>query len=294
VIKPLVENWDEFWFKPSSGVSVTRTRVLLASVATVWFGSFLAKSGYWFGEQGVLNLATSSQLLGYAQTSRVLNWSPLWLTDSLLAIRVWLVLGVLASLAVLVGVGGRISVAVWLVIAVGWAHRIFWLSSPVEPALVAMMGYLLVVPGAMILRTSPVEESALHTLVRRLIQVHVWMLLLAGLLSALASLTWWRGEGIWWLASAGRSNLLTQELLSNARVVNFLSHAMLVGYGLTLWWLVVPVTRQLGVCVGWMCCAGIALLADQILYAAVLAAGLSAFWPVASDRKTTASEDLQP
>lgn len=279
MIKPIMESWDEFWFKPSEATSITRTRVALALVAAVWFASFLAKSSYWFGEEGVLNLATSSQLLGFAQVSRVLNWSPLWLTDSLLLMRLWLILGVLASVLVLSGFGGRIGVVVWLVLAVGWAHRIFWLSSPAEPALVALMAYLLIAPGSTVRDASPPKQSGAYTLVRRLIQVHVWVLLMAGLLSALASFTWWRGEGIWWLASAGRSNLLTQESLSNARVVNFLSHATLVGYGLTLWWLVVPATRQIGIFVGWACCAGIALLADQVLYAAVLAAGLTAFWP---------------
>ena len=94
----------------------------------------------------------------------------------------------------------------------------------------------------------------------------------------LASLIWWRGEAVWWLAAASRSNALTTETLANqAYLVNALTHGWILIELLALWLLIPRSTRPLGVLLGWLSCCCIGLLADQACYAILLAACLAAF-----------------
>ena len=161
---------------------------------------------------------------------------------------------------------------------VSWTHRITWLQGPLEPALAAGVAYLMVQPGPTAWKWTLVPATWSTCVTLRLLQVHWWLLVAAGVLSQLASLTWWRGEAVWWLASAGRSNLLATDLLrDNATLTNVLTHGVVLIQLLALWLVTVRPARSLGIVLG----IGVSLIygciADQILYALLLASFLTAY-----------------
>ncbi len=276
-IQQVLDQWDQFWFEPTSQTVVQRLRISLGIFVAVWFASFLPSVSTWFDANGILNTAQSSSLLGFAEVSRSLNWSPLWLTDSVWVYQTWLVVGIAMALVVAWGRGGRLAVAALLILAIAWSHRIFWLTGPVEPAMMAMLMYLLVQTGCRL----GVHDDSLRSsnqLTTRLIQVHTWILLAAGGLSSLASLSWWRGEGAWWLVATGRSALFTMTFFEGRPwLVNFASHSLIGMYALTLWLLTKPTLRPLGFATSAVLCLMIGLLGDQLLYAILIAIGISAF-----------------
>lgn len=277
MIEQIRNGWDEFWFQPSSSVVISRLRLGVGILVSVWFATFLPTASVWFGEDGLLNLAHSSRLIGFAEVSATLNWSPLWLTDALLVYQAWIGSGIVLAILVALGIGGRIAVVALTISCIAWSHRIFWLTGPTEPAMMAMLVYLIVEPGIRV-GNQRVQSGGSFTLAQRLFQVHVWILLAAGALSSLASLSWWRGEGAWWLASTGRSTLMSLALFEGRPwLVNLVSHGILIAYALTLWFLVNRSLRQCGLLVGWFLCVLLATVSDQVLYATLLAIGICAF-----------------
>lgn len=272
-----MNGWEQFWFQPSNSAVVSRLRLCVGVFVAVWFATFLPTVSLWFGADGLLNLAHSSKLIGFAEVSATLNWSPLWLTDSLLVYQAWVGCGIILAILVALGIGGRFAVTALMLSCIAWSHRIFWLTGPTEPAMMAMLLYLIVEPGSR-LGNQEVRAGGSFTLVQRLFQVHVWILIAAGALSSLASLSWWRGEGAWWLAATGRSTLVTLPFFEGRPwLVNLVSHGILIAYAVTLWFLVNRTLRQSGLLVGWLLCVLLATVGDQVLYATLLAIGISAF-----------------
>ncbi len=276
----LAEEWNSFWFTARSAATINALRAGICVLAALWWLSFFTSTEAWFGSEGMLPVALTGKLIEFEETARWQHWSPLWWTDNLLVIRVYLCLGALLSAIAAAGFGGRIVIGILWLIAIGWVHRIAWLQGPFEPALIALIGYLLVSPGTPLWSTGARHgfDHWLHNLAVRLIQVHVWVLLAAGLLSQLGNVVWWRGEAVWWLAASGRSQLMSLEWLgSSASLVNALTHGVVFVQLLALGLLLRPSTRLLGIAAGVGSALGIGLLADQTLYALLLAVSLFAF-----------------
>lgn len=275
-------NWLGYWFSPADARRIVPYRVGIGIVACIWFVSFWPALGVWFGPEGVLSVDSGGKLVAFEGIARWQVWSPLWWTDSLWFYKCWLLLGMALATLVAIGIGARWSVGLLVLWIIAWSNRILWLSSLVEPALIAFVAYLLVEPGPSLMQwtssTSTPSSRASNSLARaalRLVQTHWWILLAFTLLSQLADVVWWRGDAVWWLAASGRSNLLTIEALrDNAVLVNALTHGMIVLEILALWLIVLRSTRPVGVLLGAMCCVSIGLLADQLLYALLLGAGL--------------------
>ncbi len=278
MILRICQSWNEFWFAARSTGNVVLLRIAICLVTALWFASFWGDLQGWFGASGILSREVSARLLEFEESASWQNWSPLWFTDSEGLCLVWLSIGVLISVLAGLGVGGRITILVLLILVVAWAHRISWLQGPVEPALVACIAYLLIEPGPKLWRLSEPAETWTAGLSTRLFQTHWWILVAAGTLSQLASVIWWRGEGVWWLASAGRSNLFTVEFLNGqASLINALSHSVIVIELLALWTVTLRVTRPLGCVLGLAVSMIYAGVADQLLYGLLLAACLIAF-----------------
>lgn len=279
-LRPLLDDWNNFWFSAGPAAAVNELRVGVCVCAAIWWLTFFVSTEAWFGSEGILPVALTGKLIEFEETARWQHWSPLWWTDSLLLIRGYLAVGVLLSLIAATGMGGRAVIALlWLVI-IGWVHRIAWLQGSFEPALIALLGYFVVSPGTPYWGSNRPRDSEhwLHNVALRLIQVHVWGLLAAGVLSQLGNVVWWRGESLWWLAASGRSQLLTLDWLgSSASLVNGLTHAMLLVQLLTLGLLLKSSTRGLGLVTGLFSVLAIGLFADQTLYAVLLAISLLAF-----------------
>ncbi len=273
-------SWSEFWFSPRAHRSVAAPRAALCAVAACWFASFLGDLPGWFGREGILTHGLSAQLIEFEQTSRWQNWSPLWLVDSINFARLWLIVGMILSIVAAAGIGGRATMTLLLIWIIAWAHRITWLQGPVEPALVACIAYLIIEPGTRFWpsQTATTQHSWQAGLALRLIQTHWWILVAAGVLSQLGSLIWWRGEGVWWLASAGRSNWLSIDMLrGQASLINAISHGVIVVQGLALWTITLKSTRLIGCMLGIVVSMIYGGVADFVLYGMLLAACLCAF-----------------
>ena len=282
----LIRDWNRFWFSPQSPATLNYLRATICCVAGAWFASFIGSSSAWFTPDGLLTRKLSEQMLQFDQASRWQNWSPLWLSENAMLISGWLIVGLGLSLASAIGIGGRSVLVILLLWVIAWAHRITWLQGPVEPALVAALAYLIIEPGCRLGRGPSANPNSLSPpatwragLALRLLQTHWWLLVAAGLLSQLASLIWWRGEGVWWLASAGRSHLLSSEMLrGQPALTNALSHSVIAAQMLALWLLTVPSARSLGIALGILVACIYGLVADQLLYGLLLASMLISFY----------------
>lgn len=277
----LQSSWNQFWFANASVRSLSALRIAVCAVAAVWFASFLPQSHIWFGESGLLSFQLSMQIVEFEELSRWQLWSPLWLTQSLLLVRLWLILGIVLAVLGATGIGGRITMSALTIWAIAWIHRLLWLTGPIEPALVPMLAYLIVEPGANLLRKEQqqrVTQTQQANIALRLFQTHWWLLLAAGTLSQLASFIWWQGDAAWWLAASGRSNLLSPGLLSGSPwLVNLITHGLVACQLLTLWLITIRPARNLGIALGVCSCLGIGLISDQLLYAFLLSAVLIAY-----------------
>ncbi len=276
----IVDDWNLFWFSNGSATAINRVRIGVSACTALWLISFFGSVEAWFGTDGLLPTTLSGKLIEFEESARWQHWSPLWWTDNVLVVRLYLAIAVVLAILSAVGVGGRVTITALLLLVIGWVHRITWLQGPLEPALVAMLAYLIVSPGQSLWKGSNGGEPMhwLHHLALRLVQVHCWGLIAIGVLSQLGNIVWWRGEAMWWLAASGRSQLLSLEFVgSSASLVNALTHGLVLIQLLTLGLLLNRSTRPLGLIAGLLSCVGIGLLADQTLYALLIAVGLMAF-----------------
>lgn len=278
MISRLCQSWSDFWFNPRSQATLVSLRVAICSVTALWFASFWSGVSGWFGTEGILSREISARLFEFEQSASWQNWSPLWLSDSQSFCLGWLLGGVLLCALAAMGVGGRITLLVLWAWVIAWAHRVSWLQGAIEPALVACIAYLIIEPGPPIRRLSAAAETWTAGLSIRLFQTHWWILVAAGTLSQLASVVWWRGEGVWWLASAGRSNLFSIHFLGgHAAWINALSHSVIAIELLALWTITLNSARPLGCVLGVAVSIAYACVGDQVLYGLLLAACLIAF-----------------
>jgi hypothetical protein len=282
MIANLRRDWNEFWFSPRKLQAVTRLRVAVCGVTGIWFLSFLPTCSAWFAAEGLLPLELATQLNQFDEISGW-SWSPLWLSESVGLHYGWLYVGGLLSVLAAIGVGSRITLVILLLWVIAWAQRITWLQGLVEPALVASIAYLVIEPGGRLWSSSDrTPATAFHWragLVVRLFQTHWWLLVAAGLLSQLANLIWWRGEGAWWLAASGRSMFLTTDMLrGQASLTNALSHATCLIQMLALWLILIPSARPLGIAAAVLVAGIYAIMADQLLYAILLMAMGLSYW----------------
>ncbi len=258
---------------------MTLPRVAICLVAAFWFVSFWSSAAAWLSADGLLAQPLSERMLNADQIPVWQAWSPLWLAQSAGVLYGWLAVGVVLCLLAVSGLGGRLTLAMLLFWVIAWANRLGALSGLVEPTLVACLGYLVVEPGLPLwARAEKVTSAWTAGVALRLLQTHWWLLVAAGLLSQLGGLVWWRGEGVWWLAAAGRSNLLSIDLLRGHPLwINFLSHTVIVVQFLALWTLTLSVARPLGIVFGMMVALVYGGVADYGLLAALLLAMLLSY-----------------
>ncbi|MCA9156814.1 MAG: hypothetical protein KDA72_00725 [Planctomycetales bacterium] len=279
MMRTLIARWNLFWFDPRPRAALTLPRVAICLVAALWFVSFWSSAPAWLAADGLLAQPLSKRMLATDQIAEWQVWSPLWFIQSPSLLYGWLAAGVVLCLVAASGLGGRLSLAALLLWVIAWANRVVVLSGLVEPTLVACLGYLVVEPGLPLWNRSP-SASAKWTagVARRLLQTHCWLLIAAGLLSQLGGLVWWRGEGVWWLAAAGRSNLFSiEQLRGHPLVVNSLSHTVIAVQILALWLLTLPAARPLGIVCGVLVVIVYGGVADHGLFAALLLAMLLSY-----------------
>lgn len=299
-LQSMLEGWNTFWFAPQPLRGLILPRVIICLVTACWFASFWTLVPAWFTDSGLLSNSLSQRLLASESISRWQQWSPLWWTESAGVLRGWLLMGIVLSMMGAIRLGGRwTQLCLWLW-AIAWGHRIVVLTGILEPALMSALAYLVIQPGAALRlgwRASNQAESVGHHsaahednsaeplshwtagLALRLLQTHWWLLVAAGLLSQMGGLIWWRGEGVWWLAAAGRSHLIPIEMLrGRPLVVNALSHAVIAVQMLALWTTTIPRLRVIAMVAGVLVSVVYGGVADHMLYGFALLGLLSSFF----------------
>lgn len=273
------DHWDDYWFTPQAAGSLVRVRQLVCLVSALWFLIQLRAVEFWWNQTGLSTVSFTGQLDSFSEGDFLTRFrlTPLWYTESSNIIVLWGLLGIAISILCALNIGGRISRILLMICILCLAQRMSWANGLIEPYLVAMTGYLAAA------RMSPSDDWS-QRFATRLIQVHTWLLLSAALASQLAFEPWWQGEAAWWLAASSRSTLLTTNWLEGRiLLVNVLTHSITLATACAigcLW----PFTnretrgrRRWGMATGFLVAAAYALIADQILYGTLLAAGILAW-----------------
>lgn len=279
------ESWNEFWFPrircQCSGRNAARIRTIACGLALVWFVVQLENIDWYFGDAKWLSAEIAIPL--NVATEGVLpaqfRLSPLWYVSHPMAIRGWILVGIALSLLSAIGFGGRWSILALFLFVLGLAQRLTWATGSFEPLLIAILGYLIIGPGSSQPMTSgPWNCCWTTTLCTRLIQVHLWVVMAAGLASQLAVEAWWRGDSVWWLAASQHSNLLSPEWLrGRLLLINVASHSIVLANFLSVATLWHSRLRPVGIASTHLVSMAYGLIGDQLLYGLLLSTATIAF-----------------
>ncbi len=282
------ERWNSFWFGPSQRSDTLRMlRTGVAIVAALWFFVAMLITPAWFSPEGWSSekLSRALSLATEGSWSARFRVSPLWLASSTQVISSWCMLGMAISLFAAVGIGAwkRAALLVLGGLVLCLAQRWTWGTGAFEPYVIALLCYLAIAPGSGWIGNSEASSCTWQqNLAIRLIQVHTTFLLVATCAHLLSSPAWWSGEAIWWLASTNNSTVLSVDWLQGKiLLVNAVSHLVMlasVAAPVCVW---LEPTRKAGIACAMLVAITYALIADQILYGALLAVALIAFRPSA-------------
>ena len=122
--------WDRFWFTPVPLGRVASIRGLLCLITAIYFASCWADAAFWYTAGGPLSADRVSTFLKTGGLDDAARWilSPLFLSSSLWAYRLYLILGIGVAVAVAAGKGGRVTPWLLWILLVGWANRAMLLS----------------------------------------------------------------------------------------------------------------------------------------------------------------------
>lgn len=268
--------WLSFWFCDApGGASLFAIRAGLSLIACWYFASHSADAGTWFSGTGLLATERLGDFLDSGDLTDEAKWriSPLYLTSSTVVVRIYLTLGILLAIAAMTIRTSRApAILLWL-----WclwlANRSLLIAGPEELALVFGLAYL----------TIPRPNDATHwthVLARRLLQVHLTLLLAATGLTMLSSEIWWDGTGAVSIAAPiGRRSIDLTDLLASPWIHEPLTHAVVIvpiAAAIMIW---CQPTRKIAYFSLMLWCVALALLSSQWMYLATMAVLLQCFKP---------------
>ena len=307
--QPLLSSpWLKFWFHAEPGIqSLVGIRAGLSLIACWYFASHWVDAGTWFSVDGILATERLGDFLDAGDLADDAKWrvSPLYLLSSTTALRCYLAIGImLAIAAVMIRTSRAPAILLWL-----WclwlANRSLLIAGPEELALVFGLAYLTIpkpndtrlcfkrgltpsgkarnttkndLPpkGQTPFKTEPSHWT--HALARRLLQVHMALLLAATGLTMLASKIWWDGTGSVSIAAPiGRRVFDFTDLLTSPWIHESLTHAIVVvpiAASIMVW---LPATRLHAYLAAMIWCVVLALLSSQWMYLATIVVLLQCF-----------------
>ena len=200
--KSIPSHWDRFWFAPASTAWIARVRVAVAIVAAIQFlvDGFWVPS--WLAGDGWFDLETGRYFIGegISETGSAYRWSLLFPFPSPWFALMVVVLGGIASIATMLGIGSRISPLLAWACLITIHHRAPWLTTPAEMLLAAGLIYLVIDPGRLAWDWRPKRhdgrERVLANLAVRCIQVHGLVWLCFSIASMLQQQVWWNGSAV--------------------------------------------------------------------------------------------------
>ena len=279
--KTTAKGWDDFWFAPQLPESLTLTRMICGFVAAVHFSVWLAQGAMWFGKNGWFNVEAGRFLIGdnIEGTGSVYRWSILyWFPDSS---AFFAGCGLLASCAVIAGVGSRLSpFVVWFCLCT-FHHRAPLLAITYEPLLVAFMAYLTIDPGRLTwLRPGLASGESRMTVnfVVQLMKCHLWIWIAFSLSGMLSHSIWWNGEAGWILLDQQYGWLNLSD--GWKWMAQLLTHATIASQVAILFCMTQSMYHWLGRWMLFIFVASVLLLLNNWMYASLLVAASLVVWPV--------------
>jgi len=268
------DGWTHFWFgDPLAGRALALIKLGMALIAFWYFVSHWGDVTFWFSGEGLLASEKLGDFLDDADLADSVQWrlSPLYWVDSPLWLRGYLLLGMAtALLSGWLPQSRAIAIAVWLMV-VWLANRSLMISGLEELTLCWGLGYLAIGLGG----DQPHWSGALA---RRLIQVHVTLLILVTGVTMLSSLAWWDGTGVMAIVAPSDIRRIDwSETLKPSWIHEGLTHAIVVGailFPVLLW---NRRTQSIGLCLTTAWCLVLGLLSSQWMYFASIAVLAQAF-----------------
>ncbi len=192
----------------------------------------------WFGGDGVLPLRSLAILTGAGE--QTVYRASLFVIGETPAV-VWSLwgLGLVSAIAMTVGFGGRIAVAVAWGMVLSAVHRIPMLTGLSEPVLTMGMVYLLIGPStarhsldARLRRKRlgydpRVEPSTAATISLNLIRLHLVFFYAVMATTQMRHATWWDGEALWTMIASTETRWIDLTSLgASPFLVNALTHGI--------------------------------------------------------------------
>lgn len=205
----LGRTWNDYWFTARNTADVARLRVGVSFVALVQFVVYFFYGASWIGRDGWLNKDAGLYLIGNGVpgTGSEYRWSPLFVWDSPFAIQTIAVVGIVASLLLLLGIGSRLTAFITWFTIVAFQHRAPMLAVPSDALLSAALLYLILDTGRRSWQIKPgFSDGALRVssnLVVRLFQVHMILWVAFSCMNMLGNPVWWNGEAVAALTGQG-------------------------------------------------------------------------------------------
>lgn len=240
LIRTCGQAWNQFWFAPGSGLGLSLARAGIGAVLVIYWLSFFPNPLLWFGPEGLLPMKSwmmgtgADELTVYRPSLFMISESPalLW-TLSLL--------GLGSAFAVMLGWGGRISVAIAWVMTLSAVHRIPMFTGLAEP--VFTMALLYMVIGNSTARFSldawlrtlkenalPLQPSSLNTLSTRLLQLHLVFFYLVMVTTQMRMNPWWDGLAVWTMMAGTERRIIDLSFLGPyTYVINALTYGVVLG-----------------------------------------------------------------
>lgn len=211
----LVQGWNGYWFTPRSSMVNGWVRIALGLVMVLQFVQHLTWVPTWLTSDGWLDQSTGLYLIGDGMegTGSDYRWSLLYRWGNSTVAWAVCLAGLLASVGMVVGIGGRwVVLLVW--VCVMMIHqRAPWLSLPAESLQSAALLYLTLAPGPAFQFVAKGREAAseggredrsvLANLALRCLQVHWILWLVLSTASMLQQDAWWTGQAVAVLSEQG-------------------------------------------------------------------------------------------
>jgi len=276
-----VTPWNSFWFEsPESSRSLKTVRIGICVVAVWYFASHWGDVALWFGDAGVLSADTVSGFVAAANVSAetAWRWSPLYLTGSPSLLRAYLVVGVVLAIIAAIYSRSRVPMVMLWLWCVWLANRSLLIAGNEDTLLCSSLAYLCLAAPSPALTDSATRWNWLSSLSRRMIQVHVSLLIGMIGLASLSSAIWWDGTGsVAMAAPVGRRLLDVTTWLSSPAVHESITHTLIMAAvaGPVLLWVRQTRAAAMVSLVAW--CVVVGLLSSQWMFVTTIAVMLQSF-----------------
>lgn len=283
--------WNRFWFTARDARTLSLLRILTGCCAFYYVASFTPDLVRWFGPDGILDAATTGQLVNREQGVTSFRLSYLYLAQSPAALWACHVAGLAVLVAYTAGLFSRVMNLAAVVVTLSYIHRGPLLDGRFELVLAMLLVYLCIgrtgtywSVDSWWARRRQMEPTAdrgisiSNTIATRLIQLHLAGLSITIGLNMLAGEVWWSGEAIWWLIARSESRLVDLTGLSSfVVIINFWTHsvaAYLLGFGVLIW---NRLTRPLFLGAGLIIWISLALVTGEVAWCLTMLVASLAF-----------------